>query len=237
VPRFSIPALFLAAVHLGAAVGLPSNGTSLTVTVGFVRQRDAPVQIVELRRPDVRSHNPLLHIVNKTDKATLNIGIEMFRGNAAGEVTYGTNSPGPCGVIHSQEHASNCPEQNERMIRPHGESWVHDTTLNSSTVVFQVPSPNCVFATARVMWVEFADGTTWRTTYAQRGEAIESLRELSAAQECALPAGMPTFGAIESIGDDPSLSDRHPDHSTVQSYTFVCSVNQHEGKVTSWCPL
>ena len=71
MPRFSIPALFLAAAHLVAAVSLPSNGTSVTVTVGFVRQRDAPVQIVELRRPDERSQNPLLHLVNKTCSGAL----------------------------------------------------------------------------------------------------------------------------------------------------------------------
>jgi hypothetical protein len=234
--RFRVLAVLLCASHLLAAGRLSGDAPAVTVSVGFVKQENSPIQIVGLRRPEDQAWSPLLHLVNKTDKATLRIQIETFTANRAGELVNRTNSPGQCGYIASPEDAPNCKGRDERMIPPHGESWTHEHTLDSSGLLIQVHHPACLVAVSQVMAVDFADGSSWRHTYDQMDEVAAAISALGDAQDCKID-GRSKTSLVEFEGTAYSIGrpDRFPDPNPVNSYTFSCSVATLQGKARALC--
>jgi hypothetical protein len=234
--RCSIPTLLLILLCTNAA---HSSREDAIVTVSIqTATQDGPVQLVGLRRPEDMGSSPLLHLRNNSTKKSVRISLESYAQSPRGG-TNRTNSAGPCGYISSSSDAPNCEFRTERMIPPNGDAWVHEALLQSSSLVTEAMElhSNCLHVAAIVRQVDFEDGTTWRISSEQEGEALAKLG-LGKADGCPNITRVETeLEQFEGVGYDISGPQRYPDPGVVESYTFSCRFRPLKGKLVAMCPL
>lgn len=212
------------------AIGLSEATEESTISVRIrVAGQDSPIQVVGLKKPEKRSHSPLVHLRNTSSKQTARIWIEAIIAGRDGRVAR-TNSNSP-----------NLFWPEERAIMPGGDRWAHETVLQSAHLLIAGKDlhSNCLRVTVLVLSVEFADGSSWHRGQNQEGVSWTYPSQSDAEDPCKdSTANESDVARIEGVGFSAASNlDADPEQNELQSYGFSCRLIGKGEKLVAMCPF
>ena len=229
--RISLYPVLLVALICGSAIcaGTPNQDDRLTLTLRVANRIDAPLEIIGLKRAEEAGKEPLVHFRNNSSLKTARIWLEAIVRDPR-EVMARTNSNSP-----------NLRWPAERVIEPGSDSWAHESELSSHYILIALnehPRSRCIIATAWVMNVEFADGSSW--WYQDKAQPATFPDGISQGDLC--NNSQSTGTEIHELAGPALRHTRDPEKyinwEKQNSYSISCPVIRlHDEKYYAACPF
>jgi hypothetical protein len=199
---------------------------AVTVNVAIGSQKDSPLQILGIKRPERVGEPARVQLRNVSSNKTARFWVEVLIGTPN------------AGFISSNSNGPNEFWPQERLVEAGNSSEVKETVLQSNNLVMAAKQlhSRCLSVSVLVMSVDFADGTQWQLKPEEEKQIwmnmtwpqSPSVSQPTQSPDCRLED-------LDGVGYRLSGPDSKQEES-VSSYSFSCSLRRTAGKLMAMCP-
>jgi hypothetical protein len=200
----------------------------LSITIEIAADKEAPLLIVGIKRPQRSGAPPYLHVTNTSSLKTRRFWVEAFVISANG------------GVYRTNHNAPNELWPAERIIPSAADRWVRETVLQTSSLAIAAKElhSTCLRVIPLIIRVDFVDGTSWRSNLE---DGSLTLRSRLTARENACPGQERASNPPEPIPDvaieNNFRGDSLEPSEGEKSYAYLCPVVVKGKKSVALCPF